>query len=251
MIVVSHRGDTQSAPENSLSAFSSAISKGADGIEFDLHLTKDHQLVVHHDYMLGRTEKGSGFIRDFTLAELKNYDIGSWFDESFHNERMPTLSEVLDLGRGKIRFEIELKHPTRSFLEKVLSEIRAFDVTADVEITSPHLPLLHHVEGVRKGYFFQPYPEWKGIRLGQKHIIAWMQLIDAQVAHLPYSIINPEFIDLLHAHGFMVHIADLDLNGEVESTILREIDQFSTDKLTQALAVRDRIFGKPNGSKYT
>jgi glycerophosphoryl diester phosphodiesterase len=93
-IVVAHWGDKQFAPENSMPAFSSAISKGADAIEFDVHLTKDHQLVVHHDYYLGRIENGSGFIGDYTLAELQAFDIGSWFGEAFKGEKMHTLSDV-------------------------------------------------------------------------------------------------------------------------------------------------------------
>jgi glycerophosphoryl diester phosphodiesterase len=250
MIVVAHRGDNQFAPENSLAAFASAIDKGADAIEFDVHWTKDKQLVVHHDYYLGRTEKGQGYIGDFTLAELKAFDIGSWFDPAFAQERIPTLQEVLALGKGQVRFEIELRCANRVFLAQVLSEIDQWQLVNDVEITTPHLPLLLYVRGtahgLRKGIFFSPYPEWKENRLGQQHLLDWMRLADAQVAHLPYALIEPELVTKLHDHGFLVHVANLENAAEMESAIVQGIDQFSTDQLELARAVCDRI--QPNAT---
>ena len=75
-LIFAHRGDVETAPENTLAAFESALSKGADGIELDVYLTADGKLVVHHDHYLGRTNDGSGFIGDFTLAELQKLDAG-------------------------------------------------------------------------------------------------------------------------------------------------------------------------------
>ena len=115
--VVAHCGDLQNAPESTLPAFEQAIAKGAHAIEFDVHLTKDRKLVIHHDYYLGRTDNGRGYIGDFTLAELKALDAGGWFSTGFVGEEMPTLGEVLELGKGKIRFEIDMKGSSLSFLE--------------------------------------------------------------------------------------------------------------------------------------
>lgn len=244
-LVIAHRGDNQFAPENSLSAFASAISKGADAIEFDVHLTRDHQLVIHHDYYLGRTENGSGFVGDYSLTELQAFDIGSWFGDEFRGEKMPTLSDVLNMGKGKVLFEIELRCPTLSFLKKVLADVDHFGITNDVEITSPHIPLLHHAKninnGLRRGVFFNSYPEWKDTSLGQQHIIDWMILIDAQVVHLPYSLLEREFVERLHAENFIVHVSNLGNEKEMKSAISKGINQFSTDKLGLALAVRDTM----------
>jgi glycerophosphoryl diester phosphodiesterase len=242
-LVIAHRGDIQHAPECSISAFASAITKGADGIEFDLHLTKDEQLVVHHDHQLGRTESASGLIGDYSLAELRKFDIGSWFGENFRGEKMPTLSDVLDLGKGKVRFEIELRVPMLTFLEMVLDDIDQSGVLNDVEITSPHVPLLMHARnarsGLRTGVFFYPYPEWKPPSLGQQHLIDWMTLLDAQVAHLPHCLIEEEFVERLHAHNFLVHGSNFQEEDEIKEAISKGIDQFSTDKLELALKVRD------------
>ncbi len=160
--IVAHRGASQLAPENSLAAFDLAIQKGADVIEFDVHFSRDHRIVVHHDYYLGRTEIGSGFIGNYSFEELQTFDLGIKFGEQFSGTRIPSFRDVLDLGKGKIRFEIELRCPTLSFLKVVMDEVAQVGVIADVEITSPHIPLLPHVKAidtnVRTGIFFPPFP---------------------------------------------------------------------------------------------
>ena len=70
-IVIAHRGASGYAPENTIAAFNKALDMKADGIEIDVHLSKDGYVVVSHDEKLGRTSNGSGFIKDFTLEELK------------------------------------------------------------------------------------------------------------------------------------------------------------------------------------
>jgi glycerophosphoryl diester phosphodiesterase len=65
--VVARCGDLQNAPESTLPAFEQAIARGAYAIEFDVHLTRDGELVVHHDFYLGRTNNGNGYIGDYTF----------------------------------------------------------------------------------------------------------------------------------------------------------------------------------------
>jgi glycerophosphoryl diester phosphodiesterase len=68
-LVVARRGDVEKAPENTLPAFESAISRGADGVEFDVHLTEDGELVVQHPYNLGITDNGQGLVSEHTLVD--------------------------------------------------------------------------------------------------------------------------------------------------------------------------------------
>ena len=96
-LVFAHRGSKCNRPENTLAAFQEALRIKTDGIELDVHLSKDDQLVVIHDEKVNRTTSGKGRVRNLTLAELKQLDAGSWFDERFQGERIPTLHEVLDL----------------------------------------------------------------------------------------------------------------------------------------------------------
>jgi glycerophosphoryl diester phosphodiesterase len=108
-IVTAHRGFSGQYPENTLAAFRGAIEAGSDRIELDVHLTRDGQVVVIHDDTLERTAAGQGNVADRTLAELRQLDAGAWFAPRFAGERIPTLAEVLDLCRGRIFVNIELK----------------------------------------------------------------------------------------------------------------------------------------------
>ena len=241
-LIVAHRGDVRSAPESTLAAFDSAIVSGADAIEFDVHFTRDGELVVCHDYYLGRTVDASGYIGDYTLAELRALDAGSWFDARFAGERMPTLSEVLDLGKGRLRFEIEMRTPNVPFLRRLIDVVSEFGVADDVELTSPHTPLLLHVKrvkpGFRTGMFIEPFPDWMPPALGQQHVIDWMTLADAQVAHLPPALMGGRLVERLHENGFLAHGADLNTEAEMRKAVELHVDQFSTDELDLALSVR-------------
>lgn len=107
--VIAHRGATLEAPENTLAAFRRAIALGADLIELDVHQTADGHLVVIHDETVDRTTNGSGLVRDMTLREVCSLDAGSWLGAGFSGERVPMLSEVLELTGGKIGLAIEIK----------------------------------------------------------------------------------------------------------------------------------------------
>jgi len=158
---------------------------------------------------------------------------------------MPTLREVLETCKGKVRFEIELRCPTLLFLKSVIDEISRVDVVDDVEFTSPHIPLLAQVKSIdpdiRTGIFFSPFPAWMDATLGQQHIIDWLALLESQVAHLPISLLTKDFVDRLHAQGFLVHASDLNSKDEIEEAIHLEVDQFSTDMLEIAIGVRNTI----------
>ena len=117
MQIFAHRGSSGTRPENTLPAFAEAVRVGADGIELDVQLTKDHQLIVMHDEEVNRTTNGKGAISDKTLAEMKELNAGSWFDKEYASTKVPTLKEVLDLlairnFRGMLAIELKTdKHP--------------------------------------------------------------------------------------------------------------------------------------------
>lgn len=98
--VIAHRGSKGTHPENTLAAFKEALRVKSDGIELDVHFTKDRELVVIHDETLDRTTNGTGNVGEQTLEEIKQYDAGSWFAPTYQNERIPTLAEVLTLLAG-------------------------------------------------------------------------------------------------------------------------------------------------------
>lgn len=96
-LIIGHRGASAVAPENTLAAFREAVAVGADGIEFDVRLTRDGVPVVIHDRDLRRTGGLPHRIADVTWSELAKVDVGSWFSQSFANESVPSLAELFTL----------------------------------------------------------------------------------------------------------------------------------------------------------
>lgn len=95
--IISHRGIKNYYPENTLLSFTRALDYEIDGIEFDIHYTKDRKIAICHDATVDRTSNGTGKICDMTLAELKKLDFGAWMKPDFAGERIPTFDETLDL----------------------------------------------------------------------------------------------------------------------------------------------------------
>ena len=96
--IYAHRGASGYAPENTLEAFELAARMGADGVELDVHMTRDGELVVAHDEELSRVSNGFGFIRDMTVAELKKLRFNKVHPE-YANATIPTLLVYIFLSR--------------------------------------------------------------------------------------------------------------------------------------------------------
>jgi len=106
---LAHRGARKQAPENTLPAFRLAAELGADGIELDAQLSQDGTVVVIHDFSLDKTTDGSGRVRDFSLAALKQFDAGSHFSPEFAGTPIPTLEEVFAALGPVLLINVELK----------------------------------------------------------------------------------------------------------------------------------------------
>jgi glycerophosphoryl diester phosphodiesterase len=105
-LIIAHRGFSGIAPENTLPAFKYAAALGVDLIELDIHQTKDGIIVCHHDEDVSKLTGRTEFIKDLTLDEIQTIDAGAWFDDKFKGEKIPTLTQVLELG---IPLLIEIK----------------------------------------------------------------------------------------------------------------------------------------------
>jgi len=108
-LVIAHRGDVTTAPENTLPAFENALTAGADGVELDVRLTQDRQLVVFHDRRLDRTSNGTGRVDGATFSKVRSLDVGSWFGPAFTGERAPTLDEVFESLPRDFLINVEMK----------------------------------------------------------------------------------------------------------------------------------------------
>ena len=140
MKIIAHRGYSAKYPENTMAAFKAAASLPIHGVELDVHLTKDHQIVVIHDEKINRTSNGKGYVKDMTLQQLRQYDFGSWFSEAFKGEGIPTLGEVLKIFKETdLKVNIELKSDIIEYPgleEAVLQEVVSFQMEHQVIISS-------------------------------------------------------------------------------------------------------------------
>ncbi len=123
--IVGHRGASGTAPENTLASVRQALAAGVDMIELDVQLTADHEIVVFHDAVLGRTTQGKGRVQATSLRSMQSLDAGSWFSKEFSGETVPSLLQAIELIRGKAYLNIEIKPPQQGEdyhirLEKIL-----------------------------------------------------------------------------------------------------------------------------------
>lgn len=137
MKIFAHRGLSSVYPENTLLAFSKAMEYNIDGIETDVQMTKDGELVIFHDERINRTTNGSGFIKDFTLEELKKFNANNKMD---YNVEIPTLDEFLALVEGSgLIINLELKTSIFEYEgieEKTLELIKKHNLEDNIIVSS-------------------------------------------------------------------------------------------------------------------
>lgn len=145
-----HRGSPRLAPENTLASFERAVRDGADGIEFDVHVTADGVPVVLHDATLERTSTGRGAVRAQPLAALRPLDAGSWFGAAFRGEKIPTLDEVLDfVSEKKIEAVLEIKDGRPAAIETYVAAVERRGLFPRVYFHSFSTTDLRIVRGLR------------------------------------------------------------------------------------------------------
>jgi glycerophosphoryl diester phosphodiesterase len=155
---LAHRGLSLEAPENTIPSFRRALQQGAAGIELDVRMTSDEEVVVIHDHKINRTSTGRGQIKRSTFQYLRKYDFGSWFHQEFRKERIPTLTEVLEaFPEAHVVVEVKARR-----MEKRLAQILK-PHTDRVIVTSFFFSILRNIQneipevnlGVNVGHTFE------------------------------------------------------------------------------------------------
>jgi len=153
-LVIAHRGDSTQAPENTLPAFQKAIDAGADMVEFDVQLTSDGVPVIFHDATLDKHSNGFGLLSDFPIEKVRSLDAGMWFSKEFAGEKIPLLSEVLELAKGRILLNIEIKpesvtENTETGIEhRVCEQVHLLGIQEQVLISSFDYRVLKRVKNI-------------------------------------------------------------------------------------------------------
>lgn len=240
--VIGHRGAKAYAPENTLSSLHTAADLGIDWVEVDVKLTKDGVAVLFHDDELERCTSGSGLVRDKTWAELQELDAGSWFGESFLNERIPSLEDALNviLERG-MGVNLEIK-PCEG------REVETAEVMLDVatriwpEDRPP--PLVSSFLHVSLETARDMMPEWPRGLLMEEHLPNWLELaqyLEAATINIDGRKATPEQIDqyLEYRKPVLAYtINDPDLAGRLFSLGISAVFSDCPD------VIRDAIEGR-------
>ena len=125
--IVGHRGVRAIRPENTMISFQKAISLGLNGVETDVHMTVDGQLVLHHDDTLDRTTTGTGYIRSYTYADLRQLDAGVKFSKKYEGQRIPRLEELLEIIEDPDLFlNVEMKDYRPEALDKTIHMLEKY-----------------------------------------------------------------------------------------------------------------------------
>lgn len=234
-LVVAHRGASGHAPENTLASFDLAMQMGADAVECDVHLSRDGQLFVLHDFAVDRTTNGHGPVAQMSSADLKRLDAGSWRGAEFAGQRLPTLAEVLDLARGRARVAIELKQGPVYYpgIEQALAAaVRYAGMAEDVLVISfDHFALRRLRElapEVATGVLYAARPV---------DAIAMARAADAQILEPQWSMVTAEDVEQAHAAGLLVVPWAVNDPAQMSAILAMGIDGLATDYPDRLLAI--------------
>ncbi|WP_455523118.1 glycerophosphodiester phosphodiesterase family protein [Ruminococcus sp.] len=222
--VMAHRGLSADAPENTLYAFSDAISVGADFIELDVQQTRDGVLVVMHDSNLKRTTGVNKDIWDVDYADIQNLDAGSWFDPAYANARIPTLEETLQFVDKRVKLNIEIKptkHGTDTLEQDVAELITQYQYTDACYVTSFSYGSLKKVKEVN--------PE---IRTGYLMSVAYGQFYSLKYADafsLNKVFVTSQVVNAAHQQGKQIFAWTVNSMSEVRSLCNLHVDSIITD----------------------
>lgn len=194
--ITAHRGDSLKALENTLPAFEKAIESGSDWIELDVNETKDNVPVVFHDCNLKRLMGKDVRIRDLTWAELKVLHPAGSMGPAYQDIKIPSLEEVLNTCKGKIRLNIEIKEDagqSSDFADRVIQLIRDKEMLDQCMITSFDYNILVKVKAAE--------PSLKTGYITSKDIGDPGQYTAADQFMISIELVSKELVDQIHGLG--------------------------------------------------
>jgi glycerophosphoryl diester phosphodiesterase len=204
VLIAGHRGYFAKEIENTLAAFKRAIREKVHFAEFDIMRTRDNVPIVFHDLMVNRLLNGTGYVRQFTLGELKRLEYKD-------GQKILTLEEFFQETRGRIRPLLEIK--SKGLEAEILSLVRKYNVEKDIIIQSFKAGALRRCMALRPdlAYALNVGPIFKLGFLGdvsRLHELTARMTYFRMLRHLPVSFIHPDgpyvynaFIDLARARG--------------------------------------------------
>ena len=232
--ITAHRGASMYAPENTMAAFRGALDAGAHYVELDVQHTRDGRILVIHDRDFMRVGGDPRRVGDLATDELATIDIGQRFGAGFAGERAPLLEEVIELARGRMKINVELKYnvPDPGLAPAVIELLRRENFLDQVVITSLDLAALRQVEDIEP-------------RLQTGHIVTAavgdVVRTPADFLSLSSARATPSLIRRAHAAGKEVHAWTVNEPEVMLRMIEAGVDNVITDDpALLARVIRDR-----------
>lgn len=238
-IIFAHRGASAHAPENTLTAFELALAQNADGIELDVKLTADGQVVVIHDATVNRTTGSHGRVKDLSLAQLQALDAGSFFSEKYRGEKIPTLEEVFETVGKRAFINVELTNyntPRDQLAETVCMLVKKFSLQKHVMFSSFLASNLSraraYLPGVPRGLlaFHGLLGAWArsfGFAFGRYHAL-----------HPNLKDVTPEQVQRVHRLQRRIHVWTVNAAEDMRRLFGWGVDAIITDDPPLAVQVR-------------
>ncbi|MGC8496277.1 MAG: glycerophosphodiester phosphodiesterase [Candidatus Micrarchaeia archaeon] len=217
-LIIGHRGASGNAPENTLKSFAEAISDGANAVELDVRSTKDGRLVVFHNEKLDKLTGAKGYVKDFTLREIKGLSIDG--------EKIPTLEEALEfihknVGKKLEKVLIEIKEPGTE--SAIIDEIKKFGME-DVAII-----ISFHEDSLRKSKAIDSKIETGFIYASYKDPIGTAKSIGASYLLPLYRFTHSKDIERAHENNFKIIVWTVNGKAEMEEFKRKGVDGIATD----------------------
>lgn len=207
--IIAHRGANRYAPQNTIPAFRKAVEPGCDGFENDVHLTKDGQIVICHNYTVEATSNGEGTITEMTFDELRALDFGSYFCTDFKGTKIPLLSEFFELCAGLDIINVEIKTPQKpcDIVPKTIDLARRYGLQDTLIISSFSPDVLReckqYAPDIKTGML---YSEGEcGDEMLRTDPVGFCKSIGCSAVHPHYALVDKKYIDDFHAAGMMVN----------------------------------------------
>lgn len=238
-VIFAHRGASAHAPENTLAAFELALAQHAEGIELDVKLTADGQVVVIHDATVNRTTGSHGRVKDLSLAQLQSLDAGSFFSEKYRGEKIPTLEEVFETVGKRAFINVELTNyntPRDQLVETVCMLVKKFGLQKRVIFSSFLASNLSkaraYLPGVPRGLlaFHGLLGAWArsfGFAFGRYHAL-----------HPNLKDVTPEQVQRVHRLQRRIHVWTVNAAEDMRRLFGWGVDAIITDDPPLAVQVR-------------
>lgn len=232
--ITAHRGAKIHAPENTMASFRAAMDAGADYIELDVQRARDGTVIVLHDRDLMRMADDPRALGSLTAAEIATIDIGRKYDAAFAGEVPPTLEQVIDLVKGRMKINVELKYnvPDPELAPAVVDLLRRKEFVDQVVITSLDAAALRQIKGIEPGL---------KVGLIVTAAVGDVSKTPADFVSLNSARATPSLLRRAHAAGKEVHVWTVNTPEVMLLMIERGVDNIITDDpALLARVIRDR-----------